>query len=479
MTARIAGWPRSVWRALKRQWFLVGVVAAILLGYLFPLLGKTNGPIHAEYTIKYGAVMVVFLLSGLGLKSQVLRLAFTHWRAHLLIQCLSLVVIPAIGYGLTKLLSLAHFDEALVAGLVVAVSMPTTISSNVIMTDAAKGNEAVSLINATLGNILGIFVSPLLLLIYLGARTTIDFKSILITMPATVIGPLLVGQFLRYMFPHKVAAAAKAVNFSILSSVALLLLVYSTFADTFSNSHFSVSVGSVFAIIGTICVLYPSFAFFCFLVGRALGFARPDVVSIVFCGSTKTLSLGIPLIGLIYRGDPNLGLYSLPLLVYHATQLFVGGWSVPALRKFVESGPEYRRSDSDDHSVSDIVGAVVPQGNDTGAATVSVDSKHTHRSLTHSSGSGDGGSSSALVHIPPSTPPAVPDTVATTTGAAVTGGSMADRPAPFMPRHVSAEDFDPQDDDEDQLMASTSADESPGIPLPVGAGTGSMHSNRV
>jgi sodium/bile acid cotransporter 7 len=69
------------------------------------------------------------------------------------------------------------------------------------MTEAAAGNEAVSLINATMGNILGIVVSPTLLLIYLGARTQVDFAEILITMPVTVIGPLLLGQIVRKFAP--------------------------------------------------------------------------------------------------------------------------------------------------------------------------------------------------------------------------------------------------------------------------------------
>ncbi|KAI9179636.1 LRR receptor-like serine/threonine-protein kinase RGI2 [Blastocladiella emersonii ATCC 22665] len=328
----------AVKAAILRQWFLIGVVCAIVLGYLIPEVGKKGGYIHAEYTIKYGAVMVVFFLSGLGLKSQVLKQAFSHWRAHVVIQALSFGVTPALGYAVAKLMSLTSVNDALVAGFVVAVSMPTTISSNVIMTDAARGNEAVSLINATLGNILGIVVSPLLLLLYLGARTTINFVSILIDMPITVIGPLILGQLARVFAPTVVAAVARRVNFSTVSSCMLLLLVYSTFSDTFASGKLQVSAGAVLAVIGLVWVFYPIMMLLCLVVARVFRFARKDVVSIVFCGSTKTLSLGIPLIGIVYRNDPNIGLYSLPLLVYHATQLFIGGWAVPYLRRYVEAG---------------------------------------------------------------------------------------------------------------------------------------------
>lgn len=47
--------------------------------------------------------------------------------------------------------------------------MPTTISTNVVFTKQAGGNEAVSLINSVVGNVAGIFVTPALLQGYLGS----------------------------------------------------------------------------------------------------------------------------------------------------------------------------------------------------------------------------------------------------------------------------------------------------------------------
>eukprot|EP00955_Chlamydomonas_euryale_P027120 285786-Chlamydomonas_euryale.AAC.1 len=44
-----------------------------------------------------------------------------------------------------------------------ACATPRAVSSNVVMTALACGDEAVALINAVLGNIIGIFVSPALL----------------------------------------------------------------------------------------------------------------------------------------------------------------------------------------------------------------------------------------------------------------------------------------------------------------------------
>lgn len=52
-------------------------------------------------------------------------------------------------------------------GLVVMAAMPTTVSTNVVFTKRAHGNEAAALVNAVIGNIIGIFITPLWLSLFL------------------------------------------------------------------------------------------------------------------------------------------------------------------------------------------------------------------------------------------------------------------------------------------------------------------------
>lgn len=53
-----------------------------------------------------------------------------------------------------------------------------------------------------------------------------------------------------------------------------------------------------------------------------------DVIASVMCGATKTVAFGIPLINILFSGNPEIGIYSLPLLMYHALQLFAGSFMV-------------------------------------------------------------------------------------------------------------------------------------------------------
>jgi sodium/bile acid cotransporter 7 len=44
----------------------------------------------------------------------------------------------------------------------------------------------------------------------------------------------------------------------------------------------------------------------------------------LFGGTHKTVAIGVPLINAIYEGSPYIGVYTLPLLIWHPMQLVVG-----------------------------------------------------------------------------------------------------------------------------------------------------------
>jgi sodium/bile acid cotransporter 7 len=65
---------------------------------------------------------------------------------------------------------------------------------------------------------------------------------------------------------------------------------------------------------------------------------KPDAVAVVICGSTKTVAMGVPLISVMYKQVPYAGLLALPLIVYHALQVLLGGIMLDPLRKWCLSG---------------------------------------------------------------------------------------------------------------------------------------------
>lgn len=54
----------------------------------------------------------------------------------------------------------------------------------------------------------------------------------------------------------------------------------------------------------------------------------------------KTVAMGVPLINAIYENNAAVGLYTLPLLIWHPMQLVIGTFLSPRLTRFVQSENE-------------------------------------------------------------------------------------------------------------------------------------------
>lgn len=190
------------------QWFILGLGLAIGLAAAVPNLGKTGGWIRAEWSVKVPAIVLIFIISGIGLKTKVLFTAIADLRIHLLVQAISLALIPAIGHGIAMGLRARSFNPWLANGLVVMASMPTTVSTNVVYTQKAAGNEAAALVNSVIGNIIGIFITPCWLGLFLDVSGQAPYSKVLTELAYTIIAPLLLGQLLQYTLPTQVSLCA-------------------------------------------------------------------------------------------------------------------------------------------------------------------------------------------------------------------------------------------------------------------------------
>src|SRR5262249_15348141 len=54
---------------------------------------------------------------------------------------------------------------------------------------------------------------------------------------------------------------------------------------------------------------------------RRLGFSRADEITIMFCGSKKSLASGIPIAGILFPAHA-VGMIVLPVMLFHQIQLF-------------------------------------------------------------------------------------------------------------------------------------------------------------
>jgi sodium/bile acid cotransporter 7 len=334
----------AVLNFLYDNWFVVGVCVAIGLAAAWPQLGRSHGYIQSQYTVKYGCVIVVFLLSGMGLKTEVLVQALQRPFLHTLVQSLSLGLTPFLGWGVGAVMLKTPLNSSFSYGYMVACAMPTTVSTNVVFTKAANGNEACALINAVIGNIIGIFISPALLQLMVGRSSGSSgaYVGVILQLAYTVIIPLIVGQVIQKFLPKLVKWLQSKVSFGNISNVMILLLIWATFSDMF-YSKVSADAGSIISIMLAMVLTFFAFSAICFglclipLVSETLKLERADAVAVTICGATKTLALGIPVISVVYGGDPDAGLLIVPLITYHAVQIILGSMMLPKMKAWVLS----------------------------------------------------------------------------------------------------------------------------------------------
>ncbi|CAL4069332.1 unnamed protein product, partial [Meganyctiphanes norvegica] len=83
-------------RFYSRNWFIYTMALMIIGAYIAPGIGSKGGVIYPEITIKYGAVGIIFLLSGMSLQISDLNAAASNMNLHCLIQGTSFFIYPLI-----------------------------------------------------------------------------------------------------------------------------------------------------------------------------------------------------------------------------------------------------------------------------------------------------------------------------------------------------------------------------------------------
>ena len=305
---------------LKKEWFLVGMLIAIGLATITSELGKSGGVLHLDAVTGIG-VAIVFFLHGLGLSPQAIKEGVANWRLHVFIQLATFAVYPLVWviFGSTFL---AYMPAALAFGFCYLFVLPSTISSSVAMTSVGKGNVPGAIFNASLSSILGVFITPLLIQLFMGFEgAELNLMASVISIAKLLLLPMIAGQLLRpYLL--KFAQKHKAVVNKV-DKYVILLIVYSAFCDSVANGIWSGFSVSMLATSIAIC-------FVCLLVmvhslqwsARRLKFSQADEVAAVFCGTKKTLAAGVPMAKVIFGADPRLGMILLPIMLYHPIQIF-------------------------------------------------------------------------------------------------------------------------------------------------------------
>jgi|SRR5579859_861627 len=164
-----------------------------------------------------------------------------------------------------------------------------------------------------------------------------------------VFAPFALGQLLHLVFPRQSDWAMKKLYLNKVGSFCLLLVIWATFSGCFyykaleNISHQSVILVCFFNI-----GLYIFFTLFVFFIARppyqptnrlatkvVTRFSKLDTIAICFCAPAKSVSIGAPLIGVMWSEGFSNSVQSLvmvPIVLYQAEQILCGQIVVVILR---------------------------------------------------------------------------------------------------------------------------------------------------
>jgi sodium/bile acid cotransporter 7 len=302
--------------------FLLGLVAVVVLASVLPVRGAAVPPFNIVADL---AIALLFFLHGAKLSREAIIEGIGNWRLHALVLASTYLWFPVVGLGLGAVLN-GWLDPLLVSGVLFLALLPSTVQSSIAFTAAARGNVAAAVCSASLSNLLGIVLTPLLvgLLLRTGqsgpafewqAVRGILLQLLLPFVAGHVLRPLIGGFLAR----HK----------DILTPVdrgSILLVVYSAFSAAVVNGIWGVlDAGDLAALVLISGVMLGAIMGLNLLVARVARLPRQDAVVLMFCGSKKSLVSGVPMAGALFA-PAQVGMVVLPVMIFHQLQLFVCAW---------------------------------------------------------------------------------------------------------------------------------------------------------
>ncbi len=305
---------------LKRfgfDYYLFLLLGTVLLATLLPASG-----VGAEIVdrIAYVAVALLFFLYGAKLNTSAIVAGIANWRLQGLVFGFTYIVFPICGLALAAVLS-PWIEEELAIGIVYLSILPSTVQSSIAFTSIARGNVPAAVCAASMSNVLGVFLTPALVAVLLHVSGDgISLQSIL-DIGLQILAPFIVGQLLRPLVGGFISR--HAVLTQVVDRGSILIIVYSAFsAGVIAGIWQEVGPLSLAIIIAANIVLLAVIMFATYWTGRAAGLDRADQLTLLFCGSKKSLASGLPMANILFAGQA-VSMIILPLMLFHQIQLFV------------------------------------------------------------------------------------------------------------------------------------------------------------
>lgn len=298
--------------------FMLALLSMILLAYIWPEPGMKHSPLHLVEVSTY-AVSLIFFFYGLRLSPDKLRVGLANWKLHVMVHVSTFVLFPLLALAFRPFFQDEEHQMMWLA-VFFLTTLPSTVSSSVVMVSIAGGNIPAAIFNASISSLLGVFITPLWMGLVLDTNSgNYDLMAVVGKLSLQVLLPVALGILLNKKWGGFAEKYKKNIRYFDQSSI--LLIVYTSFCESFGEHLFSEFGATDILFLGIgMLVLFFAVYYLLTIICRTLGFSKEDEITAVFCGSKKSLIQGAVMSKVLFSGA-HAGVMLLPIMLYHALQL--------------------------------------------------------------------------------------------------------------------------------------------------------------
>ena len=293
----------------------------ILTVVLASLLPASGGFAEVLRTVTYWAVALLFFLYGAKLSTATIVAGFANWKLQLSILLCTFALFPVLCLLMQPLLAI-WLPASIGIGFLYIGCLPSTVQSSIAFTSVSQGNVPGALCAASISNLIGVVISPLLFsqIIPHTGEISVD-PSAIWKITQQILIPFVIGQFCRPLLANWLNRNKTPTM--VVDRGSILLIVYSAFSAGVVNGIWKVISPADLALLVISCLLLLAVVMGLAIGGGKLaGMPRADLKALLYCGSTKSMATGLPLAGILFAGQ-DISLIVLPLMLFHLLQLMI------------------------------------------------------------------------------------------------------------------------------------------------------------
>lgn len=323
---------KAILSRLRIDTYILAIVAMVAIAAIVPARGTGKNILDI---VVYAAIALLFFIYGARISRQAIWTGILHWRLQSLVFATTFLVFPLLDLGITTLLR-GHMDDGLVTGLLFLSLLPSTVQSSIAFTSIARGNVPAALCCASLSNLAGVVITPLLATLFLSAGTGGMSLEAVRDIALQILLPFVVGQCARPLIGDWLNRQKTLTM--LVDRGSILLVVYSAFsAGVVAGIWSRVTPQSLGLVIALDLLLLAIVLVATMVASRLLRFTTEDEIAIVFCGSKKSMASGLPMANILFPASA-VGLIVLPLMLFHQMQLMVCAALARRYARRVEGG---------------------------------------------------------------------------------------------------------------------------------------------